>query len=493
MTLSRRQLFRTALSAGIVAPLAGCTGGGSSRPVDTTDRVSFNRPLPVPLLARAHPDDRGRRVFDLTLRAGRRELLPGRPADTWGVNGDHLGPTLRATRGEQVLINVHNGLDESTTLHWHGMHLPAVADGSPHQPIEPGQTWSPSWRMAQPAATLWYHPHPHGRTEEHTYRGLAGLFIVDDDEQAALDLPREYGVDDIPVIVQDKRFDGDGQLVAGEHGPTGLLGDTVLVNGTFGPYLDVPTERVRLRLLNASTARIYAFGLSDDRPLTLVGTDGGLLAAPVSVDRVQLSPGERAEVVVSLVPGERVVLRSSPPDLGTNSRMSGLTGGEDAFDLLELRAAANPRPVAAVPPRLVAVPRPDPAATTRTFELAGRAINGGKMDLDRFDEVVDAGSTEVWSVVNLHALPHNFHVHGLQFQVLDIDGGEPPAHLAGWKDTVYLPPRIPIRLLMRFPDYPDPAAPYMYHCHLSFHEDQGMMGQYVLVEPGQRPHHPPGH
>jgi blue copper oxidase len=481
VTLTRRELLRAAVGAAVAAPVAGCTGRG---PVET---VPFQRSLWVPPPAKSEMDGQGRRVFDLTVRAGRWEFLAGHPAESWGVNGDHLGPTLRAARGEQVLVNVHNGLDETTTMHWHGMHLPAAADGGPHQPIEPGETWSPGWRIDQPAATLWYHPHLHERTERHVYRGLAGLFIVDDETESALDLPREYGVDDIPIIVADKRFDGDGQLVEGKQGPAGMLGDTVLVNGRIAPYLEVRTERVRLRLLNASTARTYAFALADDRPLTLIGTDGGLLSEPVEVDRVQLSPAERAEVVVSLARGERIVLRSNPPDLGTVPRISHACGGEDAFDLLELRAVAALRPVAPVPPRLVPLPRLDPAEATRdrSFVLLGRTINGRKMDMHRIDEVVTTGTTEIWKVVNAHALPHNLHVHGVQFQVLDLAGAAPPAHLTGWKDTVYLPPKVPMRLVLRFADYADPATPYMFHCHLIFHEDRGMMGQYAVVEPGQ--------
>ena len=501
MRLTRRNLLR--LLAGItLASLgaAGCTadgrlGGDDGQPVDTVGKVKFDRPLAIPPLAPSRHDDQGRRVFDLTAQSGQHQFLTGQPTPTWGFNGDYLGPTLRAKRGEQVRINVHNQLPETTTVHWHGMHLPASADGGPHQPIAPGGTWSPSWRIDQPAATLWYHPHPDGQTERHVYRGLAGMFILDDDQEAALALPRHYGVDDIPVIVQDKRFDHDGRLVEGEHEATGLLGDTLLVNGTVGPRLKVTTEQVRLRLLNASTARIYNFGLADNRPFALIASDGGLLPATVHTDRVQLSPAERAEIVVAVKPGERVVLRSFPPELGTNRGMTQVAGGQDSFDVLQLRAASTLARSTPPPARLVAVPRLDPAAaaTTRSFRLEGREINGKSMDMDRVDEVVTADSTEVWEVTNQHIQPHTFHVHGVQFQVLDIGGTAPPPPLSGWKDTVYLPPETPIRLIMRFGDYADPSQPYMFHCHLLFHEDMGMMGQYLVVRPGQQPQAPASH
>ncbi len=486
MTLTRRQLLQLGLVAVAVGPLGACTAGG--RRTDTVGDVAFDHPLQIPPLAASHRDGDGRLVFDLTARTGSRTFRSGKSTPTWGFNGDYLGPTLRARRGEQVAINVHNALDETTTVHWHGMHLPAHADGGPHQPIAPGQTWSPSWRIDQPATTLWYHPHPHGETEKHEYRGLAGMFILDDDAEGALDLPRTYGVDDIPVIVSDKRFRRDGRFDESDHGVTGLLGDTLLVNGTLGPYQHVATARIRLRLLNASTARIYSFGLTDHRPFLLIGTDGGLLEQPYQTGRVQLSPGERAEIVVAMSADERIVLRSFPPDLGTDRGINVLAGGEDSFDVLELRAAPSLRRSAAVPARLVDVPAldPDDAVRIRTFAMAGRRINGKKMDMGRIDEVITKDTVEIWQVTNHHDEPHSFHVHDVQFQVLTIGEAAPPPELAGWKDTVYLPPRVPIRLIMRFTEYSDPATPYMYHCHLLFHEDSGMMGQFVVVEPGQR-------
>jgi FtsP/CotA-like multicopper oxidase with cupredoxin domain len=501
MTLARNRMLR--LLAGLAVALlvaSGCTqdgflGNADGLRVDTVGKVAFQRPLAIPPLTPSRHDNQGRRVFDMTAQPGQRQFLAGRTTPTWGINGDYLGPTLRARRGEQVQINVHNHLDETTTMHWHGMHLPASADGGPHQTIAPGQTWSPSWRINQPAATLWYHPHPHGHSERHITRGLAGMFILDDDQEAALALPRQYGVDDIPVIVQDRRFGDDGRFVEGEHRATGLLGDTLLVNGTVGPYLQVTTQRLRLRLLNASTARIYNFGLADDRRFALIGSDGGLLPAPYQTDRIQLSPGERAEIVVAMRPGEQVVLRSFPPALGTFRALTSVVGGGDAFDVLQLRAASSLASSGAVPARLAEVPRLDPAmaVATRGFRLADLQINGKQMDMDRIDEVVGTDTSEVWEVTNQHVLPHNFHVHGVQFQLLDLDGAAPPPQLAGWKDTVYLPPRVPIRIITRFADYADPGHPYMFHCHLIFHEDQGMMGQFVVADSGQQPSAPGGY
>jgi len=337
-------------------------------------------------------------VFDLDLQQGRAELLPGTTTETWGINGPHLGPTLRAERGDEVTVNVDNALPQATTIHWHGMHLPADADGGPHQMIEPGDSWSPSWTIDQPAASLWYHPQ--GETADHLYRGLAGMFLLDAQEASALPLPSEYGVDDIPLIIQDERFDDDGRLDFSQSmiSTIGRLGDEILVNGTYDPYVEVADRLVRLRLLNASTARIYDIGFADGREFDLIGTDGGLLEAAERTSRVQLSVGERAEIVVELEAGEQAVLRSFEPDLGTNAFEGRFAGAEDSFDLLALRAADELGDSPDLPATLVAKegPQESEASWLRRFELGNRDINGVQMDMARIDEVVGVGATEVW-------------------------------------------------------------------------------------------------
>src|SRR5690606_28881217 len=222
-------------------------------------------------------DEDGTRVFQLTAQAGSTSFRDGVETETWGFNGDFLGPTLRARRGEQVAVEVTNTLGESTSVHWHGMHLPPEMDGGPHQEVEAGGTWRPTWLVDQPAATLWYHPHPHGRTEKHVYLGMSGMFILDDDGADAAGLPAEYGVDDIPVSGQDPAFTAGGQLaLAQENGvPSGGKGEVLMVSGAIGAVQEVATERVRLRLLNGSPLRSYNFGFDDDRSFQLVASDGG--------------------------------------------------------------------------------------------------------------------------------------------------------------------------------------------------------------------------
>jgi len=489
LELERRGFLRLlGLGASVtaIASFTGCSFFGPREAVVTVGQVDFRNPLRIPPVAQPVRRD-GQIVFDLAMQAGTTPLVAAGDTDTWGINGSILGPTLRAGRGDHVLVNVRNELGEATTLHWHGMHLPAIADGGPHQMIAPGAEQASSWKVDQPAATLWYHPHPHGQTEKHVYRGLGGMFIVDDDDEAALDLPHAYGVDDVPIIVQDKTFDASGQFLETERYDTGMLGDTILVNGTIAPVFEITTERTRLRLLNASTARSYGFGFSDGREFMMIASDGGLLAAPIRLTRIQLTPGERAEIILDAAAGETVALRSYPQALGLSDRQALDSGADDELDILLFRVAAELGASSEIPVRLAEIEPLEVAAVaaTRQFDLQSFQINGQLMDMNRIDTVVTVDTTEIWEVRNGHGTPHNFHIHDVQFQVVDIDGRRPAAELAGWKDTVYLPPQATLRLIMRFGKHSDPAVPYMYHCHMLWHEDVGMMGQFVVVEPGR--------
>ncbi|GHC70020.1 multicopper oxidase family protein [Streptomyces flavofungini] len=493
--LGRPRLKRVLIILGsFVTVVALALGGGllwlwQDAEISTVGKEPFDNALAIPPLAESHVTKDGTRVFDLRMRAGEKEFKAGRRTPTWGFNGDYLGPTLRAERGEKVRVRIRNGLDEASTVHWHGMHLPAKMDGGPHQMVRPGGSWSPRWKVDQPAATLWYHPHPHGATEKHVQRGLAGMFLLDDKRSRRLALPKKYGVDDLPVIVQDVKFDG----AKFDHGhkmlrDVGFLGDRTMVNGTLQPYREVGDELIRLRLLNTSTARTYDFGFPDDRAFSLVGTDGGALERPARMERIQLSPGERAEIVVRMRAGERTVLRSFPQDNYGTAWHRRFSGGDDSFDVLQLRAAERLRPSPALPAELgeLEVPDGEGASRARFFDLKRSGINGRAMRMDRIDEVVTRGATETWTVRNHNGMPHNFHVHDVQFRVLEVNDGPPPPELRGPKDTVFLPNGTTMKLALRFEGPADPKTPYMYHCHLLSHEDGGMMGQFVVVDKGQR-------
>lgn len=438
--------------------------------------------------------ENGEKVFNLTVQPGEAEILLGKRTHTWGYNGSFLGPTIRAHTGDRVRLNITNHLGETTTVHWHGMELPAAMDGGPHQVIQPGKSWQPYWTITNEASTLWYHPHTMGRTGEQVYQGLAGFFIIDDENTDALSLPREYGVDDIPLVIQDKLFDSNGQFVfPREHQAitAGLLGDTILVNGTYAPYLEVPAKLVRFRLLNGSAARRYNFGFSDNRALQQIATDGGLLEAPVERTRLLLAPGERAEILVDLSNAtEPIMLMSYSFADGENAVQNAiqeqLTGGTDEgqqFKILELRPRMGTFAVENISSVLNTIERFDEqdAVKTRRFVLEAFTINGKRMDHERIDEIVGTGEAEIWELTNNSPIYHPFHIHGVQFQILDRNGIEPPAYEQGWKDTVIVTPQETVRLIMQFPDYSDPNLPYMYHCHILTHEDMGMMGQFVVV------------
>ena len=311
------------------------------------------------------------------------------------------------------------------------------------------------------------------------------MFLLDDDEAGRLGLPDRYGVDDVPVIIQDRSFDDDGDFAgSGFLSGNGQIGDQILVNGTWGPVFEATTTQVRLRVLNASNTRFYNLGFTDGRRYAVIGSDSGLLPAPVDVDRLALAPGERAEIMVDVRPGDDVVLRSFPLDLGTGLLADRASGGSDTMDILRLQAAArlDERPPA--PARLVPAPRATaPAgAETRTFRFIGTTINGRDFDMGRIDATARLDQDEVWEVSALDDGLHVFHLHDVRFRIIDIDGAPPPAVLAGWKDTFHAQPGRAFRLLVRFEDYTtDEHHGYMFHCHILRHEDQGMMGQVAVV------------
>ncbi|MPV51246.1 multicopper oxidase domain-containing protein [Pseudactinotalea sp. HY160] len=466
-----RRTFLTLVGAGAAGvALASCTGGGGP---PAPERPWTPR-TPVRIPDELHPDDG---TFPLTVQRGSTEILPGTTTQTWGVNGSYLGPTLRLRTRDRVTMHVTNGVDEVTTMHWHGMLLPARMDGGPHQPIEPGHTWSPSWTVDNRASTLWYHPHPDGETARQVFNGVAGMIIIDDDDTDALDLPHDYGIDDIPCILQDRTIEDDGEMPFDTVPNFGQMGTDVLVNGTLGAYLELTRTIVRFRLLNGSNARLYNVGFADDREFTLIATGQGLMSKPARLSRFALGPAERAEIVVAFEPGERV-------------RMTTTSGSEriDQGDLsiMEIRVGDDAQPGTPPPAEL---PGPAPlvpsaGARVRTFKLQGHdSINGEEMDMSRIDEVVPAGALEIWEVENT-VYSHNFHIHGCDFTVLDRNGKPPEPWEAGRKDTVHLPDKSVVRVAVQFRDYTDPAAPYMYHCHILRHEDAGMMGQFLVVEPG---------
>ena len=493
MKLSRRSVLASAAAIGAGVLVTRSLWPSSGAAVEP-------QPLRIPALL-----DAGKLANSVSLevQAGKTEFFPGRASNTLGYNNSYLGPTIRVNRGDDVEIAVSNTLQEDTTVHWHGLLIPAELDGSPHQLIRPGTTWRPRLPIRQPAATLFYHSHAHGRTGVQVYSGLAGVFLVTDDEERALGLPSEYGVDDLPLVLQDRLFE-DGRLVLPEGMMTSMMGrrgNTTLVNGTPNALARVPGRLLRLRLVNGSNARIFDLSFDDRRTFHWIASEGGLLEAPIQVQSLTLAPGERAEILVDFSDGRRVALRTAPDTnapmmMGQISRARGVAsevfgGGDEVVLQFEPTGQQGP---AALPNRLISRQRVNAsqAARRRQFVLGmgmggmmgggmgsggGMTINGRPFDMDRIDERVSLGDTEIWQVSG-EMMSHPFHIHGVQFEVLSRNGGKPVTRDAGMRDTVLV--REPIELLVRFTQ-PAVKAPFMYHCHILEHEDNGMMGQFVTT------------
>ena len=231
--------------------------------------VEAGMPLPIPPVLEL--DGGAGNVLDAM--AGKHGFSPGRTTRTLGFSQDFLGPVLRMKRAQTSKITVRNKTNDLITAHWHGLHVPGIVDGGPQLAFAPGQTWSPELEIDQPASTLWYHSHVHGRTAEQVYAGLAGMIFIDDPDGQKEELPSNYGVDDLPLIVQDKAFDEDASLIYVKRGPSlmhGFRANQIVVNGAIRPAATVPAGLTRLRILNASNARIYHFRFEDDRVLSLI-------------------------------------------------------------------------------------------------------------------------------------------------------------------------------------------------------------------------------
>lgn len=451
------------------------------------------------------PDTMEGPVYSLTMAPSSHEFFSGVQTDTYGFNGSYLGPTLILNKGEAIQMHVANQIGEPTTVHWHGMHVASEDDGGPHSIIQPGTVWQPDFTVLDNATTFWYHPHLHERTGEHVYRGLAGMIIVRDPIESQLALPRTYGVDDIPVVIQDRQFDGQRQL-AFRLGGAGQRGNTMVVNGTVDPEVTLGASVNRLRLLNGSNSRVYMLGLSDNSSFHMIGSDGGLLEAPVELQRLRLAPGERAEVLIDLSgrSGESITLmsysseliRGEPGGVALPNEPQPPPGSIDGtdFNVLQLTVEdAGASAIQGLPTSLVTVEELPESSADRVrpmrLDTAGPgpgaplAINGALFNMNVINEVVNLGDTEIWEIDNARGGPHPFHIHDVQFQILDRGGEPPPPEESGWKDVVLVYPGERVRFITQFLDFADPDTPYMYHCHLLGHEDDGMMGAFLVIDP----------
>lgn len=434
--------------------------------------------------------------IDLSLDEGSRTFIKG-VTPTLGFNRTGFwGPTLVMNRGETVQVRVKNNLKEVTTVHWHGLHLPAAADGGPHQPIEPGATWTTSFKVDNNAATYWYHPHPHELTQKQHTLGAGGLIIIRDAEEARLALPRTYGVDDIPVVLTSRRFRSDQRF--SHNGDHDKYGDYLLVNGVLNPQARVPAQVVRLRILNAEVERGYILGFPDNRTFHVIATDGGLVDKPVPVKRLRLMVGERAEILVDLSadkPGSTLDLTAynsrqpfgfpgGEPDKGGDN--GSLLNNADFRVLHLIVGAAGARAVTRIPDALARnrYPTREESSRSRVIKVTeGRpffSLDGRSFDMHVINQAVKLGATETWTIVNNNIFGHSFHIHDVQFRIVARSDGPVADQEQGWKDTVYLPRNQSVTFVARFLDHASDTDPFMYHCHMANHEDGGMMGQFLV-------------
>jgi blue copper oxidase len=404
-----------------------------------------------------------------------------------GYDGGLLGPTIRTKQGEDVNISFRNELNENTNIHWHGLVIPSEMDGHPTHMIKPNNEFNFKFKVNQQAGMNWYHPHLHESTGRQVTKGLSGMFIIESDAEKALSLPSENF--EIPIVIQDKRFRSDGAIVYSpkmQDTMDGYLGDHIMVNGTLKPYINVVTRFYRFRVLNGSSARVYNLALSDGSDFYVIGSDNGILPRPLQVNSLVLSSGERVDLLIdfSMYPvGEELFLMSK-----TFNSM-GKTQGNNAFNILKFSITSEGKDSFKLPNTLIPMTKISGSTKTRNFELKMKMlsmkggmhrINNRVFEINRIDETVTFGATEIWEFDNSSGdEPHPMHIHAVQFQVISRKGGRGiiMPHETGWKDTVLVGPGEKVQLIMKF----EQRGKFVFHCHNLEHEDDGMMLNFEVV------------
>ena len=518
--------------------------------LDPTELDNFKNPLRLPgeggAMGVLDASDLPTRI---TAQKESVEIVPGKSSEIWTYRAERDGktytnPTFRVQKGKEFSAEFANDLDEETTVHWHGLHVDWRMDGHPFLPVAPGSTYRYAFPLQDRGGTYWYHPHPHGGTARQTYAGLAGFFLVEDEDEQRLDeaLDLSLGETDIPLLIQDKILDESGNFVYEPDAMAvdmGYEGDVILVNLTPTPYLEVSTRIYRFRLLNGSNARTYrvAFTKAGEKellPYQVIGTDGGLLDRPQAAGEVFLSPGERIDVLLDLRTfevSEELVLKSLTFDpmhrehemgggmdhmehmdhmdhmehMGHQMGPANLPDGSE-FYLLKLVIAEKTAYARSVPEVLSEMPQPDlggadtrPITISMTTDDEGMRwlINGETHTMDEFPVVVRRGAKEVWEIHNDEkSMPHPAHLHGFQFRILERAGTpEQVAHLVveekgrlatdvGFKDTVLLWPGETVKCVMDFSHGFEGEQIYMFHCHILEHETTMMLNVKIADSQG---------
>ncbi|MEO0776938.1 MAG: multicopper oxidase domain-containing protein [Bacteroidota bacterium] len=436
-----------------------------------------------------------------------------------------LGPTLTWGFQRQLTPTVTNMLNEVTTCHWHGAHVPQFADGGPHQRIMPGDTWRPAFEVKDKSATMWYHPHAMGLTYEHVQMGLSGMIIVEDPVNDPIlsflhdVLPTDYGVDDFPLIFQTKKFnvdDSTGQVTI--QAEQGFKKDyEYMVNGIIDPVLELPNGMIRLRLLNGDGKFSFNLAFTDEAgdpiPAQMLATDAGYMTRTHQLPEILMAPGERTEWLLDLrgtTVGTVLYVRNNVsrlPDgiIGNSTTTQGYAVDRNLLKLVVVDRPLPSSPIIAFPINLLPSEQPPISQVSRerlkTFRQDTFIVDGDTLNLFNIDsvlmnmmvvnDVVRLDSTELWTIDNKTGIGHPWHIHDIHFWVtkitdangIDLEPGDYPELFDGPKDNVLVQPGWKVSYITTFSDYGTEIqfdSSYMYHCHILPHEDRGMMGQFVV-------------
>lgn len=404
------------------------------------------------------------------------EIAPGKTVEAWGYNRQVPGPTLKARKGDTLIVYVKNCLPEKTTIHWHGLRIPSVMDGTEEvqRPILPGEIFE--YRFVVPdAGTFWYHPHTNETVQME--RGLYGSIVVSDDADPVLDAERIFMIDDMTLNGKGKFSRPSWFLPRWLERHNGREGDVLLVNGKQTPSIEIAAGQTeRWRFVNAASARYFRLSLGG-KFFQLIGADGGLIEHPVPVREIMIAPGERVDIAAGpFAEGEQFQLEALPFDRGTGITKQ-LTFARIAVGPRQATRASIPENLRRIEPLTTA-----DAAVTHTIKLHGKRSWKNGVDFTINDEMhlhdhpVKVGDLQVWEITNPSMLDHPFHLHGFFFQVLEVNG-QPPAFQA-WKDTYNVPRKGSIKIAW-MPD--NRPGKWMYHCHILEHAAAGMMAHFEVV------------
>ena len=500
--LDRRELLKVGLfgSAALALPaerLARTQVALSNRIAESALPQPFTIPFKTPPVLVPDFQSLHHDYYTITQRQAQAEILPGKLTDIWGYNGITPGPTIVNTQGRQAVVQHVNDLplvhptlryNVWTSTHLHGSCSLPQFDGYASDITDPDNWKDYEYPNIQDARTLWYHDHGVHITAPNAYMGLAAMYILHDDHELSLPIP--HGAYDIPFVLRDAMFEDNGALLFDDNNHSGVYGDVILVNGVPWPNMKVERRKYRFRILNASLSRSYGLQLDTGEPLTVIGTDGGLMPHPAPVSFLKIGMAERYEVVIDFAQyqiGQRVVLQNISPE---NNIDFATTAVVMAFDVVAEASdpTNNEVPVDLNPAQATMALTESQAVATRQFEFKR---DGGNWTINgtTWDDVINSGfqmvlanpgfnDVEIWELKNNSGgWFHPVHIHLVDFKVLDRNGQPPFAYEQGPKDVVYIGEGELVRLLMRFEHQ---QGRYMMHCHNLVHEDHDMMGQFLV-------------